>query len=77
MPSRSLKLATDFLALVGFISFASISCNLFYNYYSKRFGILGIIVYRMITILYVYIIPIIPNNFSSVDITISGNEING
>ena len=53
----------DFLALIGFISFASISCNLFYNYYSKRFGILGIIFYRMITILYVYFIPIIPNMY--------------
>ena len=53
----------DFLALIGFISFASISCNLYYNYYSKRFGILGIILYRMITILYVYIIPIIPNMY--------------
>ena len=51
----------DFLALLGFISFASISCNLYYNYYTKRFGINGIIFYRMITILYVYIIPIIPN----------------
>lgn len=53
----------DFLALLGFISFASISCNLFYNYYSKRFGILGIIFYRMITVLYVYIIPIVPNMY--------------
>ena len=53
----------DFLALLGFISFASISCNLFYNYYSNRFGENGIILYRMITILYVYIIPIIPNMY--------------
>ncbi len=53
----------DFLAIVGFISFASISCNLYYNYYSKRFGMLGIIIYRLITVLYVYIIPIIPNMY--------------
>lgn len=59
----NLERLDDFLALVGFISFASISCNLFYNYYSKRFGILGIIFYRMITILYVYIIPVIPNMY--------------
>jgi len=53
----------DFLALVGFIAFASISCNLYYNYYSKRFGLTGIICYRMITILYVYIIPVVPNMY--------------
>ena len=53
----------DFLAVVGFISFASISCNLFYNYYTKRFGVLGIIFYRMITILYVYLIPVIPDMY--------------
>lgn len=53
----------DLLAAIGFISFASISCNLFYNYYTKRFGIMGIILYRMITILYVYIIPVIPDMF--------------
>lgn len=53
----------DFLALIGFISFASISCNLYYNYYAKRFGIRGIIFYKMITILYVYIIPIVPNMY--------------
>ncbi len=53
----------DLLAAIGFISFASISCNMFYNYYTKRFGIMGIILYRMITILYVYIIPVIPDMF--------------
>ena len=54
---------SDFLALVGFVAFASISSNLFYNYYSKRFGIKGIIIYRLITVLYVYIIPIVPNMY--------------
>lgn len=51
----------EFLAAIGFVLFASISCNLFYNYTSKRYGMLGIIIYRMITILYTYIIPVIPN----------------
>lgn len=51
----------EFLAAIGFVLFASISCNLFYNYTSKRYGMLGIILYRMITILYTYIIPITPN----------------
>lgn len=53
----------SFLSLVGFIAFASISSNLFYNYYSNRFGVTGIIVYRLIIALYVYIIPIIPNMY--------------
>lgn len=51
----------DFLTVVGFTLFASVSCNLFYNYVANRYGIKGIILYRMITVLYVYIIPIIPN----------------
>ena len=51
----------EFLAAIGFVLFASISCNLLYNYISKRYGNTGIILYRMLTILYVYIIPITPN----------------
>lgn len=50
-----------FLTVVGFILFASISCNLLYNYISIRFGIKSIIIYRLITILYIYFIPIVPN----------------
>lgn len=51
----------DFLTVIGFVLFASISCNLLYNYVSVRYGIKGIIIYRIITVLYVYIIPFIPN----------------
>ncbi len=53
----------DLLAIVGFISFASISCNLFFNYMSKHFGYKAIIWYRLITILYAFIIPVIPNMY--------------
>jgi len=53
----------DFLTAVGFILFASISCNLFYNYVSTRYGKFGIICYRLITVLYVYFIPIIPDMY--------------
>lgn len=49
--------------IIGYILFASISCNLLYNYISKRFGAMPIIIYRLITILYIYIIPIIPNMY--------------
>lgn len=58
-----LKDYNEFLAAIGFVLFASISCNLLYNYISKRYGVLGIIFYRLITVLYVYIIPITPNIF--------------
>lgn len=51
----------DFLKALGFVLFASLSCNLLYNYISIRFGSRGIIIYRLITVLYVYLIPITPN----------------
>lgn len=53
----------DFLVIIGFITFASVSCNLLYNYISKRFGYKPIIIYRLITSLYLYIIPIIPDMY--------------
>ena len=51
----------DFLIALGFVLFASLSCNLLYNYISIRYGEKSIIIYRLITILYVYIIPIVPD----------------
>ena len=51
----------DFLAAIGFVLFASISCNLLYNYTSNRYGDKPVIIYRLITVLYTYIIPITPN----------------
>lgn len=51
----------DLMISIGFITFASISCTLLYNYISYRYGITGIILYRLITTLYSYIIPITPN----------------
>lgn len=51
----------DFLMALGFVLFASLSCNLLYNYISVRYDSKGIIIYRLITILYVYFIPIVPD----------------
>lgn len=51
----------DFLMAIGFVLFASLSCNLLYNYISIRYGYTGIIVYRLITVLYAYFIPITPD----------------
>jgi len=51
----------DFLTALGFVFFASISCNLLYNYISVRFGNSGIICFRLLTSLYMYIIPFVPD----------------
>lgn len=51
----------DYLTLLGFVFFSAISCNLLYNYSTTRFPFKGIIIYRLITTLYAYIIPIIPD----------------
>ena len=51
----------EIIEIIGFTLFASIACNLLYNYISNRYGIQGNIIYRLITVLYVYIIPYIPN----------------
>jgi len=50
-----------FVEIIGFTLFASIACNLLYNYISIRYGIRGNIIYRLVTVLYVYVIPYIPN----------------
>lgn len=51
----------DMLTVVGFILFASIACNLLYNYITYRYGSKGVITYRLLTILYAYFAPYIPN----------------
>ena len=51
----------DMLTVLGFILFASISCNLLYNYITIRYGSKSVIIYRMITVLYAYFIPYIPD----------------
>ncbi len=50
----------DFLMAMGFVLFASLSCNLLYNYVTARYGSKGVIIYRLITVLYMYIIPFVP-----------------
>lgn len=52
---------SDVLTVIGFVFFASVACNLLYNYISIRFGYKGIIIYRIVTVLYVYFIPIVPD----------------
>ena len=51
----------DALAIVGYILFASIACNLLYNYICARYGRKSIIIYRLMTVLYVFFIPYVPD----------------
>lgn len=51
----------DFLSAIGFVLFASMSNNLLFNYISKRYGKKSIILFRLITVLYIYIIPYQPD----------------
>ncbi len=57
----NLKVLSDFLIVLGFLIFSSFSTNIFYNYMSPRYGKEPIIIYRLITTLFVYIIPVTPN----------------
>ena len=57
----NVKTLTDYYMLIGFITFTSIANNMLFNYLIKKYrNCKGIIAYRIITIIYVYIIPIIP-----------------
>ena len=48
----------DFL---GMTVFPALTSNLFFNYTSRRYGILPNLVYRLILSLYEFIIPVVPN----------------
>ena len=51
----------DLLAVIGLILFSSIACNLLYNYICIRYGYKPIIIYKLLTVLYIYFIPMLPN----------------
>lgn len=48
------------LTAIGYVLFASIANNLLFNYLTIRYDYNGIIVYKLMTSLYSYIIPLIP-----------------
>lgn len=50
-----------FADLVGMTLFPAITANLLFTYVSSRYGMWPNVVYRLITTLYAYIIPFIPN----------------
>ena len=47
-----------FMDLVGLTLFPAISANVFYHYISKNYGMIPNIVFRLITTLYIYFIPL-------------------
>ena len=57
----NLKVLSDFLVVLGFLIFSSLSTNMLYNYMSPKYGKNPIIIYRLITTLFTYIIPITPD----------------
>ncbi len=50
-----------FLAFIGLIICAAIVNNILYTYIGINYGKRPIIIYKLITILYVYFVPVIPN----------------
>lgn len=58
----NVKSLIDYYMLIGFVMFASIANNILYNHIIKKYrNCKAIIIYRIITTIYVYIIPIVPN----------------
>lgn len=57
----SLSGLSGFLEAMGYVLLASIASNLLFNYIAKNFGVKPNIFYRLITNLYLYIIPITPD----------------
>lgn len=59
---NNVKTLTDYYILIGITTFSSIANNLLYNYITIKYrNCRAVIVYRLITILYVYVIPITPD----------------
>lgn len=57
-----LKTGKDYFNLIGCVIFSSIANNLLYNYIIIKYrNCKAIIIFRIITLLYTYMLPIIPN----------------
>ena len=58
----NLKTVNDYFTLISFIIISSIANNMFFYYIIIKYrSSIGIIIYRLITTLYMYILPITPN----------------
>lgn len=50
----------QFMDMVGMTIFPAVTANLLYHYLAKRYGILPNLVFRLLTTLYAYILPVVP-----------------
>lgn len=50
-----------FMSFVGLVVFPALTANLLYNFVSKHYGAVPVIIYRSLMLCYGYIIPIKPN----------------
>ncbi len=48
-----------FMDLVGLTFFPAITANIYFHYASKRYGALPNIIFRLITVLYIYFMPVV------------------
>ena len=55
---------SEFADFFGSIFFAALINNVYYNYNVQNFGIKGTIIFRIITSIYQFVIPIIPDFFT-------------
>lgn len=60
----NLRNLEGFLAFIGLIFLTSIANNIFYTYISEKYGTKPIVIYRLITTLYPYIFPILPQVYT-------------
>lgn len=51
----------SYLIAIGYVLFGSIASNLLFNYICKRYEDKPVIIYRLITVLYAYLLPYIPS----------------
>ena len=58
---RGITSFNKFMDVVGLALLPAISANVLYHHLSKRYGFLPVTVYRLLTTLYVYFIPVVPN----------------
>ncbi len=54
------KTFNNFMDIIAMALFPAITSNVLYTFISKNYGMIPNILYRLITILYLYIIPVIP-----------------
>ncbi len=58
--SRAISTFDNFIELMAQALFPAVTANLLYHYLTKRYGMYPSLVYRALTVLYIYVIPYVP-----------------